>query len=70
MPWSIREGAKRGLVIAVAALLLLLLALDLVRPDSITRSLLGLGESDGPRETFRRFLDSVRKGEAWRGGRP
>lgn len=70
MPGSIRERAKRGLVIAVAALLLLLLALDLVRPDSITRSLLGLGESDAPRETLRRFLESVREGEVWPGGRP
>ncbi|NIP58810.1 MAG: hypothetical protein GWM92_10890 [Gemmatimonadetes bacterium] len=70
MPWSIRDRAKRGLVVAVAALLLLLLALDLIRPDSIVRSLLGLGESDGPRETLRRFLDSVREGDVWPGGRP
>ncbi|HSR43346.1 MAG TPA: hypothetical protein VLL48_14255 [Longimicrobiales bacterium] len=65
MPRSLRDASKRGLVVVAAALLLLLLVVELIRPDSILRSLLGLGDGGGARETLRGFLDSVRNGEIW-----
>lgn len=67
MSASSREAGKRGLIVSLAVLLVVLIALDLFRSDSIVRAI--LGGDGGPRETFRRFLNSVRDGDVWPGPR-
>ena len=64
MPTPANRAGKRGLVAMLAVLVVLLLAFDLLRADSILRSV--WNDFFGPRSLLRRFLDGFRRGPLWR----
>lgn len=64
MPTPANRAGKRGLIAILIVVLVLLVVLDLVRPDSLLRSV--WNDFFGPRSILRRFLDGFRRGPLWR----
>lgn len=64
MPTPANRAGARGLIAILVLVVVVLVAADLLRTDSIIRSV--WNDFFGPRPILRRFLDGFRRGPGWR----